>query len=350
MTHAPVRIVIDTDLGVDDAAAVAWLASASAPRVEIVGVSTSWGNTSVEHASANAAALLRLLGLEHVRVAAGARGPIVGTASRVGALVHGVDGLWGKATGGDARGAGHDDDLLGLYASVAREHPGATLLAIGPLTNLARLVVEAPDTLRAFASIVILGGALAAGSMTPVAETNFWHDPEAAEIVLGAGLPITLVTRDAHRAFSLGPGELARLAGGTAAARFLAEPVARYAAVSARFGEASSLPDVVAAMVAADPSIATRAAPALVRVVSRAGGLARGQSIFGFSPIEKLTMIEGGAALQRLVEELLAAPSVDPRGRIADLLALERDNARVVLDVDGARVRAAFLAALGCGA
>jgi purine nucleosidase len=337
------RIVVDTDMGVDDAAAVAWLLTQADHEVELLGIAAVWGNTEVESAAANAVALLRVLGREGVRVLQGAGAPLAGARSRVGELVHGTDGLWGRAAETDRMRA--ERDVISFYRAVADE--GATLLALGPLTNLAVVARKAPGVIRRFARIVVLGGAKHHGSMTPVSETNFWHDPEAADAVLSARLPITLLTRDAHRAFALTAADLSALAGAdTPAARFLAAPMAAYAEVTQRFGEALSFPDVVAAVYALDEGVAAPAAPALVRVVTGANGLTRGQSIIGLTVNERLSMIGAGAALDELVQRSLADPALDLGAHVASILAREPDNARVVLEIDAARVRTAFMAAM----
>jgi inosine-uridine nucleoside N-ribohydrolase len=334
------RIVVDTDLGVDDGAAIAWLVSQKRHEVELAGVCATWGNTSAAHAAANAIALLRAAGSDEVPVGVGVDAP---TRSRVGALAHGQDGLWGSAAGTDIGRATRD--VVGFYRDLAA--PGAILLALGPLTNLARIVRDDVEVLRRFERIVILGGAKHGGTMTPVSETNFWHDPEAAETVLAARLPITLVTRDAHRACELRAEDIARLVKADAEVmRFLAEPMARYAAVTRSFGEPVTFPDIVAAMVALEPSVVTLAKPALVRVIDGHDGLTRGQSIIGLSINERLTMIERGAALKLLIDASLDDPALDVRRAIGSVVAREPDNATVVLEVDAARIRTLFVEAL----
>lgn len=337
------RFVVDTDMGVDDALAVAWLATQEEREIELLGVSAVWGNTSVGDATRNVFALLAALQRDDVPVAAGVAGPLEGTRSRIGALVHGPDGMWGSGAGVDASRA--ERDVVAFYRSLPTE--GATLLALGPLTNLAAVVRADPGALRRFERIVVLGGAKHHGSMTPVSETNFWHDPQAADVVLAARLPITLVTRDAHRAFALTLEDLAALRSGErAVARFLAEPAARYADVTRRFGEALNYPDVVAAAVALDASAATDVRPALVRVVTGPEPLTRGQSIIGLSPSERLTMVEGGLAVSELIESALTTPGFDVRAAFGAALAREPENAHVVLAVDADRVRSSFMRAM----
>jgi len=341
------RIVVDTDMGVDDAAAVAWLVSQTDHDVELAAITTVWGNTTVECATDNAVALLDVLGHERVPVVAGAGAPLERKdRSGVGALVHGADGLWGTARGTDASRATHD--VVSFYRDLATD--GATLLALGPLTNLAATARAAPEALHRFERIVVLGGAKHHGSMTPVSETNFWHDPEAADLVLSSRLPVTLVTRDAHRAFVLTPSDLDRLAHAeTKVARFLSEALTTYARVTQSFGEALNYPDVVAAVHAVDTAVATEIRPALVRIVCGSSGLTRGQSIVGISVNERLTMIDNGAAVQSLLEAALTDPSFDVRRAVAAMLEREAPNAQVVLGIDADLVRARFMRAMTRG-
>jgi inosine-uridine nucleoside N-ribohydrolase len=340
------RIVVDTDMGVDDALAVAWLLSQRECEVELIGVSAVWGNASVECAAANVRGVLGVLGRSDTPVVVGAAAPLHRKRSRIGCIVHGPDGLWGCAARTDTLQVTRD--LMGFYKSVPAD--GAILLATGPLTNLAEVVRGDVTVLRRFERIVVLGGAKHEGAMTPVSETNFWHDPEAADIVLSARLPITLVTRDAHKAFVLTDGDIDALSTSqVACARFVAEPARRYARVTRRFGEALNFPDVVAAVVTVDPTVATDARPALVRVVSGRHPLTRGQSIIGITPNERLTMVDGGAAVEALIEQMVSAPDHDLRSAIVAALAREPENALVVLAVDAARIRASFMRAMTRG-
>lgn len=338
------RFVVDTDMGVDDAMAVAWLAAQQ--DGELLGVSAVAGNTGVDQAARNVVALLAAIGKDDVPVVVGANELSAGARSRVGALAHGEDGMWGSAKGVDPSRA--TSDLVGFYRALPAD--GATLVALGPLTNLASLVSEDVGLLRRFERIVVLGGAKQHGAMTPVSETNFWHDPIAADVVLSARLPITLVTRDAHRAFALSLEDLVALrTAERAGPRFLAEPAARYAEATRSFGEALNYPDVVAAAVAIDPSVATDVRPALVRVMAGKEPLTRGQSIIGITPPERLTMVDGGGAVAALIESALANPGIDVRRAFADALAREPANADVVLAVDADSVRSSFMRAMTRG-
>lgn len=343
-----VKIAVDTDMGVDDAAALAFLLGAREPAVEVVGVSAVFGNTSVEDAAANALSLLDALGHDDVPVAVGAAAPRSRPRSLLGAFLHGGDGLWGFHHRRPL--ARCQRDLASFYRGVVKAHPGAVLLTLGPLTNVARIAAEAPEVLRGFSRIVTLGGAKnAGGSITPVAEANFWHDPESAAEVLSLGLPVTLVLRDAHVAFSLEPADIESLcAAPTAAGRFLAGPLARYSSMAGSLGAASTgLPDVVAAVYAAVPSIGLDVRPARVKVLTTGDPLARGQSVIGIHPSERISMTERFDDLEEMMRRAVRDGDYDLRAPLRSILARAADDATVVTKVDAARVRALFLGALG---
>jgi inosine-uridine nucleoside N-ribohydrolase len=187
----PIPIVLDCDPGHDDA--IALLLALASPVVELRGVTTVAGNQTVEKTTANAIRVLELAGRE-VEVAAGADRPLVRELF-VAAYVHGETGLDGSDLP-PARGepvAQHAVDLL------AERVGGITLVATGPLTNVALLLARHPEVRPE--RIVLMGGAIAEGNVTPAAEFNVWADPEAAKRVFASGLDLTMVGLDVtHRA------------------------------------------------------------------------------------------------------------------------------------------------------
>ncbi|MFI9825768.1 nucleoside hydrolase [Streptomyces sp. NPDC052013] len=333
-------MVLDTDMGVDDAAALAWMVSQSGYPIRLLGVGTVWGNTTAEQAAQNATALLRILGHSHIPVAIGATEPIKRAGTSLGAFLHGVDGLWGCTPG---QWAVPDCRVRDLYAA-AVEHDDVILVTTGPLTNLARLLTEDSGILHAFREIIVLGGARYGGSITPVAEANFWHDPEAADRVLSAGLPITLILRDAHTAFQLDERDLVKIQqSSTPAAAFLAQPLTRFAAAQASVGRSFHCPDVVAAVCAADPSMILNAHHGLVRVVVDSYHLARGQTVIGFTPQEKISLLKDAAALNELATTYLMDPEFNFGEQFNSLSSGSANNAKVVLCVDAARIKSEFM-------
>ncbi|SHE60604.1 nucleoside hydrolase [Streptoalloteichus hindustanus] len=189
------RIVLDTDPGIDDS--IAFLYLAAQPDAEIVAVGSVHGNVSSRLTAENALRLLDLVDLPHVPVAVGAQRPLAQPLLRGGEAVHGVDGLGGVA-GPPSPRQPVPESAAEQLVRLARQHPGElSVLALGPLTNVALAYLLEPELPRLLREVVCMGGAVAVpGNITPHAEANIWHDPEAAEVVLGAGFDLTLVPLD----------------------------------------------------------------------------------------------------------------------------------------------------------
>lgn len=190
------KLIIDTDPGVDDAIAI--LLALAAPDVEVVGLTTVGGNVPLARATRNALALLQAAGRRDIPVARGADRPLRGRYSYAPQF-HGPGGLSSRlpdpTTGPVAEGA-----VQFLIDQLTRGPGETVLLALGPLTNLARLLRERPIALEQAKNIVVMGGAVdTPGNITPRAEFNFHSDPVAADIVLSSRLPVTLVDLAACR-------------------------------------------------------------------------------------------------------------------------------------------------------
>jgi inosine-uridine nucleoside N-ribohydrolase len=186
------RVLLDCDPGHDDA--IALLLALASPEVELLGVTTVAGNQTLPKTTANALRVLEHVGHEEIPVAAGADRPLVRELD-VAAHVHGESGLDGPDLP-PAHGS-----PLGVHAVdfLAERVAGATLVAVGPLTNVALLLAlhagARPDR------IVLMGGAIAEGNVTPAAEFNIWADPEAAARVFDSGVDVTMVGLDVtHKA------------------------------------------------------------------------------------------------------------------------------------------------------
>jgi inosine-uridine nucleoside N-ribohydrolase len=185
-------ILLDCDPGHDDA--IALLLALGSPEIDLRGVTTVAGNQTLEKTTANAIRVLELAGRTDVPVAAGSPRPLV-RELHVASNVHGETGLDGP-------------DLPPAQAEPSRQHAvdflverleGATVVATGPLTNVALLLARYPKARPE--RIVLMGGAIAEGNVTPAAEFNIWADPEAAARVFGSGLDVTMVGLDVtHRA------------------------------------------------------------------------------------------------------------------------------------------------------
>jgi inosine-uridine nucleoside N-ribohydrolase len=191
-------VLIDCDPGHDDAMAL--LLALASPELELLGVSAVHGNQTLDKTTANALRVLEFAGRGDMPVAAGADRPLV-REPRVAAHVHGETGLDGPDLP-PPQGApvpAHAVDFLADRLRAA-DRP-ITLIPTGPLTNIALLLARHPDVTDGIERIVLMGGAIAEGNMTPAAEFNIWVDPEAAARVFASGIDITMVGLDVtHRA------------------------------------------------------------------------------------------------------------------------------------------------------
>jgi len=194
----PTPIVLDCDPGHDDA--IALLLALGSPELDILGVTTTYGNQTVEKTTANALRVLEVAGRADVPVARGAAAPLERPLV-VAAHVHGESGLDGPILPPPSISPVAADAVEWLAATIGASAEPVTLVPTGPLTNVARYL-EAHGT-AGIRRIVLMGGAIAEGNMTPAAEFNVWADPEAAQIVFDGGLDVTMIGLDVtHRAIT----------------------------------------------------------------------------------------------------------------------------------------------------
>ena len=190
----PKRILLDTDPGIDDALAI--LLALASPELSLEGVSVVHGNCSLEQATRNGLSILELAGAGHIPLARGCELPLV-QPSLLAAETHGDTGL-GYASLPEPR-----TQPIGLHGSdflieKVLSNPGEiTLVAIGPLTNVALAIRKEPKFAKSLKEIIIMGGAIRhEGNVTALAEFNTYVDPHATHIVFHAGIPTTLVPLD----------------------------------------------------------------------------------------------------------------------------------------------------------
>src|SRR5437762_2060123 len=179
--------ILDCDPGHDDA--IALLLALGSPELELVGVTTVSGNQTLEKTTANAIRVLDHLGRTDIPVAAGAPRPLV-RERYVADYVHGETGLDGPELPPPAREPvpGHAIDFIGARASEAP----LTLVPTGPLTNIALFLARYPELQDRIERVVLMGGAIAEGNVTPAAEVNIWADPEAADRAFQSGRDVPL--------------------------------------------------------------------------------------------------------------------------------------------------------------
>ena len=220
-----IPVILDCDPGHDDA--VALLLALASSEVELLGVTTVAGNQTLQKTTANAIRVLDHVGRSEVPVAAGASRPLV-RERHVAAHVHGETGLDGSGLGPPSRDPGPEHAIDWIAATVSRAREPVTLVPTGPLPNVALFLARYPDLAAGLARIVLMGGAIGEGNVTPAAEFNIWADPEAAHRVFTSGIDLTMVGLDVTHQALLTRDHAARLAGAGSAGTLIADMFAFY--------------------------------------------------------------------------------------------------------------------------
>jgi inosine-uridine nucleoside N-ribohydrolase len=192
----PLRVIIDSDPGVDDAVGI--LLALRSPELQVEAITAVAGNVPLELTLPNALRLVEIAGRTNIPIAGGASHPL--TRRLVTArYAHGNNGLAGVDFPAPTIKPSHESANETLRR-IIRANPGEiTIAAIGPLTNIAILLRSDPEIAPLIRGIAIMGGSLSGGNITPSAEFNFYADPEAARVVFDANLPLTMVGLDVTR-------------------------------------------------------------------------------------------------------------------------------------------------------
>lgn len=215
------RIIIDTDPGQDDALAI--LLAFASPELDVLGITAVAGNVPLALTELNARKICELAGRADAKVFAGADRPLMRpliTAEHV----HGKTGLDGPDLPKPAMPLQAQHAVDFIIEKLRNEEPGSvTLCALGPLTNIAHVLIRAPELSTRIREIVLMGGGFfEGGNVTPTAEFNIYVDPQAAQIVLQSGVPVTILPLDVtHKALTT------------------AERVDRFRAMGTKSGDAS---------------------------------------------------------------------------------------------------------------
>ncbi|MBB5958738.1 purine nucleosidase [Saccharothrix tamanrassetensis] len=319
-------LVVHTDPGLDDALALIHLAGL---RADLVAAGSVHGNLPAEAAAVNTLRVLELVGWDRVPVAVGATRMWNGrepAPELSGQVVHGPDGLGGRA-GPPPAGTPVRESAAEQLVRLARDRPGElTVLELGPLTNLALALDLEPRLPRLLRRVVWMGGSFTEhGNVTPFADANAFHDPEAAEHVLAAGFPLTLVPVDATAGAWADAGWVAAVeAASTPPARRVADWMGHY--VDAQTEEhgrrGCRLDDVVAAAIALDPGLALVTQE--LEVTCETAGHCRGRLLtdrrpvrFGVAlpprpPVEVVLEARTDEVLRRLLRTLTGGPGGSP--------------------------------------
>ncbi|MDN3554079.1 nucleoside hydrolase [Halomonas almeriensis] len=205
-------IIFDTDPGVDDAQAIA-IAMAH-PDIELLGMTTTFGNVDITTATHNAL-LLAELAERQVPVAQGAAAPMVKPRHPAPTHIHGDNGL-GNIALPEVQGKADSRSAAQFIVDTVNARPGeVSLVAVGPLGNLAAALQLDPALIEKVKQVIVMGGSIKeGGNVTPVAEANIFNDPHAAQRVLTAGWPLVMVGLDVTHRCVLGPRQMARIEAG----------------------------------------------------------------------------------------------------------------------------------------
>lgn len=311
----PRRIILDVDPGIDDA--MAMLLALRSPELHIEAITVVAGNVVVDRGAINALALLELAGETGIPVAKGASAPLVRRLTTA-EVIHGENGL-GKTELPNPQIALDERHAVDAIIEIVRANPGEiTLVPVGPLTNIALAFLRDPELSSMVPEIILMGGSIAGGNVSPEAEANIHNDPEAAKIVFRSGTPITMVGLGATRQTRLTRDDLPRLRRGSPVGAYVAELADFYLGFSERLGfPGASLHDPLAVGLAIDKSFATEMSSMHIDVETK-GELTTGETVANRSLY--LEVVERVGDRDRIV----SFPRVEPNADVPVVIDHER--------------------------
>lgn len=253
------KVILDVDTGVDDALAI--LCAVRSPRLDVIGITTCFGNVDVETATRNTLAVLEYAECQDIPVYVGSERPLLREWGGPVPWIHGDNGL-GDADLPPLRRLAQDESATTFIHRMVTENPGeVTLIPVARMTNVAKVLQFDPSVADKVKRIVMMGGAaFCPGNVGPYAEANIWGDPEAAHIVFHSGAPITMVGLDVTMQARLTSRQLASL-GESRYSKFLKDAVSfyinAYERTQAQEGEDSwcALHDPLAVAMVDDPTL-----------------------------------------------------------------------------------------------
>jgi pyrimidine-specific ribonucleoside hydrolase len=312
------EIILDVDTGVDDALAI--LFAVRHPDLRLRAITCVAGNADVDQVVANTLRVLDAAGAPDIPVARGADSPLL-EPRRDARHVHGTDGMADLGLPASDRRAADVHAVELLRREILASPTPVTLITLAPLTNIALLLRTYPEVTGKLARVLTMGGSASVGNASAVAEFNIWHDPEAAAIVFGAGLPVTMYGLDVFYSVAVSRATAEKLAASDEPGTALAGKL--FVFVSDRYGHDHRIPepnggglgDAGAVCAVVEPAgLTTRTLPVTVALHDR---LTRGQTVVDH---------------RNVAGEDEAHGMVDERAAVA-----------VALEVDGPRYRDLFL-------
>lgn len=274
------KMILDCDTGVDDTMAIMY--AALHPEIELLGMTTVWGNVDVPLATRNTLRVLDIVGRNDVPVAQGAAGPIAGGPAEFAYYVHGDDGQGNAGDDMPVRAAEATSAAQHII-DIVRAHPGEVwIVPVGPLTNIATALAIDPELPSLVAGVSLMGGTtMAPGNVSPVAEANIWHDAEAAAAVFRAPWNIIMAGLDVTMKIKITPEHSDQLAASGEAGQYMARIMQHYGEFyrDNAFGTWSCAMHDTIAVAAAAGTLNVRLAPVVDVEVDTSGGPSHGQTI-----------------------------------------------------------------------
>ncbi len=203
------KIILDCDPGHDDAVAI--MLAAGSGELELLGVTVVAGNQTLENTVRNACNVLSWIGREEIPVCAGCPRPLV-REKMVAADIHGSTGLDGPVFPPQTKFPEAEHAVDFLIRTLLAQEGDVTVITTGPMTNLALALRREPRIAEKIERILLMGGSLSNGNVSPAAEFNILADPEAAHICFSAGRPVTMMGLDVTRKVLCTPDVVARMA------------------------------------------------------------------------------------------------------------------------------------------
>ncbi|TVU04336.1 hypothetical protein EJB05_50102 [Eragrostis curvula] len=314
------KLIIDTDPGIDDAMAI--FVALRSPELEVLGLTTTFGNVHTALATRNALHLLETVGRTDIPVAEGSHVTIKkATKLRIASSCHGSDGL-GNQNFSPPKTKPVDQSAAAFLVDQASLHPGqVTVVALGPLTNLALALELDPSFAKKVGQIVILGGAYSVnGNVNPAAESNIFGDPDAADIVFTSGADILAVGINVTQQVILSDADREKLEQSDSKyARYLCKILRHYFDYHREvyFRKGVYLHDPTAVLAAVEPSLMTYT-EGIVRV--QTVGITKGLTVFnhtkkryawntawsGMPTVKVAATVDAPAVVEMMMQRMMA--------------------------------------------